>query len=121
MSLEAEVDRPFRVLAVAEDLRGLVTACRVHAPLHTLQRMGIVSDFHVTDSVLTGIDPGFRFDVLWVQRAPKPDLAFDIADRFDGRYLHDMDDLLVTEPDYVSRGEFPPRDALLEVSTTPRS
>ena len=113
--MEAEADRPFRVLAIAEDLRGLVTACRVHAPLHTLRRRGVVEDFLVTDSLLTGLDPAFRFDVLWVQRAPEPGLAGEIVARFAGRYLHDMDDLLITEPGYIRAGEFPDRESLLQV------
>jgi hypothetical protein len=102
-----------RVLAVAEDLGGLVTACRVHAPLHTLRRLGVVSDYVITDSRLTDLPPEFRFDVLWVQRAPEPRLALRIAERLTGRYLHDMDDLLITEPGYVHAGEFPDRDSLV--------
>ena len=106
---------PLRVLAIAEDLRGLVTACRVHAPLMTLKRQGIVADYRVVDSSLSGVPPAFPFDVLWVQRAPAPRVAERIAQRFPGAYLHDMDDLLITEPSYVPNGEFPDRDSLLAV------
>jgi hypothetical protein len=102
-----------RVLAIAEDLRGLVTACRVHAPLITLKRQGIVSDYFITDSTLRGVPGDYRFDVLWVQRAPEPRLSQMIAQRFAGLYLHDMDDLLICEPSYVRAGEFPDRNALL--------
>ena len=105
-----------RVLAIAEDLRGLVTACRVHAPLLTLKRLGIVSEFLVTDSTLTGLPAEFAFDVLWVQRAPHPRLARRIAGRFAGAYAHDMDDLLITEPSYVHAGEFPERESLIALA-----
>jgi hypothetical protein len=102
-----------RVLAIAEDLGGLVTACRVHAPLITLKRQGVVADYWVTDSRLTGLPPDYAFDVLWVQRAPAPRLIERIVERFPGAYLHDMDDLLLAEPAYVREGEFPDRDSLL--------
>jgi len=104
------------VLAIAEDLRGLVTACRVQAPLLTLKRQGIVSEYVITDSDLTGLSPDFAFDVLWVQRAPAIRLAERIVERFAGSYLHDMDDLLFAEPSYVRAGEFPDRDSLRAVA-----
>jgi hypothetical protein len=102
-----------RVLAIAEDLRGLVTACRVLAPLLTLKRLGIVEEFLVTDSTLVGLPRDFAFDVLWVQRAPDPRLSRRIAERFHGAYLHDMDDLLVTAPGYIAEREFPERGPLV--------
>ena len=104
------------MLAIAEDLRGLVTACRVQAPLLTLKRQGIVSEYVITDSDLTGLSPDFAFDVLWVQRAPAIRLAERIVERFAGSYLHDMDDLLFAEPSYVRAGEFPDRDSLRAVA-----
>ena len=107
---------PLRVLAIAEDLRGLVTACRVQAPLLTLKRQGIVSEFVITDSDLTGLSPDFAFDVLWVQRAPAARLAERIVERLAGSYLHDIDDLLFAEPSYVRAGEFPDRDSLRAVA-----
>jgi hypothetical protein len=102
-----------RVLAVAEDLRGLVTACRVHAPLLALKRLGIVREFLVTDSTLAGVPRDYLFDVLWVQRAPEPRLSRRIAERFDGSYLHDMDDLLLAPPGYIAAREFPEREPLV--------
>jgi len=87
----------------------------VQAPLLTLQRLGVVADYRVTDSALAGLARDFTFDVLWVQRAPAPRLAATIVERFAAAYLHDMDDLLVTEPDYVTAGEFPDRGALVAV------
>ena len=102
-----------RVLAVAEDPRGLVTACRVLAPLLTLKRLGVVQEFLVADSTLAGLPNDFAFDVLWVQRAPHPRVARRIAERFAGGYLHDMDDLLVTEPGYIAPGELPEREPLV--------
>ena len=112
----ADPSRPLRVLAIAEDLRGLVTACRVQAPLLTLKRQGIVSEFVITDSGLAGLSPDYTFDVLWVQRAPAERLAERIVDRFAGSYLHDMDDLLFAEPSYVRAGEFPDRVSLRAVA-----
>lgn len=116
MTREARgIDRPLRVLAIAEDLRGLVTACRVHAPLMTLKRQGLVSEYWVTDSTMSGVPDEFAFDVLWVQRAPEPRLSHRLVTRFQGQYLHDLDDLLVSEPRYVPSGEFPDRDSLVAI------
>lgn len=115
MSTSSE-SQPLRVLAVVEDLRGLVAACRVHAPLMTLKRQGVVSDYRVTDSTLTGVPADFSFDVLWIQRAPATRLAARLVTRFAHQYLHDMDDLLITTPAYIQAGELPDRDALLAVA-----
>lgn len=104
-----------RVLAIAEDPHGLVTACRVHAPLMTLKRQGLISDYRVTDAQLNNVEAEYPFDVLWVQRVRDVRLAAVLSERFSGAFMHDVDDLLVSRPSYIERDELPAeqRDAAL--------
>jgi len=96
-----------RVLAFAEDLNGLVTACRVHAPLITLKRLGLIDDYLVTDASMDGVPRDAAFDVVWLQRARDRDLALRLIDRLEGRFLLDMDDLLLARPSYIAPTDFP--------------
>jgi len=99
-------DKP-RVLAIAEDPHGLVTACRVHAPLMTLKRQGLISDYRVTDAQLNNVEAEYPFDVLWVQRVRDVRLAAVLSERFSGAFMHDVDDLLVSRPSYIERDDLP--------------
>ena len=96
-----------RVLAIAEDPHGLVTACRVHAPLMTLKRQGLISDYRVTDAQLNNVEAEYPFDVLWVQRVRDVRLAAALSERFSGAFMHDVDDLLVSRPSYIERDDLP--------------
>ena len=102
-------DKP-RVLAIAEDPHGLVTACRVHAPLMTLMRLRLIDDYWVTDASMANVPPDAPFDVVWLQRARDRDLTLRLIGRLDGQFLLDMDDLLVARPSYIEEGDFPQAD-----------
>ena len=93
----------------------MVTACRVHAPLMTLRRQGLISDYRVTDAQLNNVEAEYHFDVLWVQRVRDVRLAAVLSERFSGAFMHDVDDLLVSRPSYIERDELPAeqRDATL--------
>jgi hypothetical protein len=96
-----------RVLALVEDPRGLVTACRVHAPLFALKRLGLIDDYCVGDAQLTGVPHHFPFDVLWLQRARDAALVERCVAAFDRAYLLDIDDLLIGRPGYIEASELP--------------
>jgi hypothetical protein len=56
-----------RVLGITPDCNFL-RALRMEMPLLNLKKQGLIQDYVVTDSRLSGVPPDSKFDVVWLQR-----------------------------------------------------
>jgi hypothetical protein len=103
-----------RILAIAEDQTGLVSACRVHAPLFALRRLGLVADYRIADRSLIGVPPDYRFDVVWLQRAVDRRVVERVLEVVGGDFLLDIDDLLIARPAYIDPRHLPSQAHVIE-------
>jgi hypothetical protein len=69
-------------------------------PLLNLKKNGLINDFFITDSYLTGVPGDANFNVLWLQRVQNSRLIHHLSEKVNNEYLYDVDDLLIGKKSY---------------------
>jgi len=87
------------ILAVTSNT-SFLRALRLEMPLHNLKRRGRIGDYRITNEFLHGLEPDYRFNVLWLQRVSHPGLIEHLTQKVRLNFLYDIDDLLIGHPTY---------------------